>query len=770
MARPRTLPHPAEHPQIIPLLPFISAAWTDGTLTRPAMKAICSRLDALGWLHANDRAAAQAWLNPEDPPSPANLEALRRWIRTSWPASATPPQSLAAVGLELELAASIQPTPWASDEGRRGLMELEAELGLVCAEAARDLVGGTWAPTPSPAAPLCDPARFRGFLDSSHIELRDEVLEVLATPEFDFGLELPRAEYRERVLEAVRALADKGYGALAFPEACGGQDDPGAMLAAFETLAYGDLNVLVKFGVQFGLFGGSILQLGTEAHHRAHLGEVGSLELPGCFAMTEVGHGSNVRDLETVATFDPTTDELVVHTPSPSAVKDWIGNAALHGRLATVFAQLDVDGTRHGVHALMVPIRDGNGSPLPGVTITDCGPKVGLNGVDNGRLAFEQVRVPRANLLDRFGRIADDGTYESPIPSAGRRFFTMLGTLVAGRISIAAASVSTAKRGLTVAVRYGGDRLQFGPAGEAEVPLLDYTVHQRLLMPLLAKTYALHFAVRSLADAYAAAGGQADPEIEVEAAGLKAVASWHAAETLQACREACGGKGYGADALLGRTRADQDVFTTFEGANVVLLQLAAKGLLSEFKEHMGDLKLWGIVRYVADRAGTRVAEMNPVITRRTDEDHLLDPEFHTAALEYREERLLASLGRRLKALLDGGADTFEAVNAAQDHMVSLAKAHVDRVALANLQAAVIRAPSPGISEALRTVCELFALSTIEADRAWYLEASYMDPPKTRAIRTLVTRLCGETREQARLLVDAFGIPDGVLKAPIATRE
>jgi acyl-CoA oxidase len=170
--------------------------------------------------------------------------------------------------------------------------------------------------------------------------------------------------------------------------------------------------------------------------------------------------------------------------------------------MATVFAQLEVNGVEHGVHAILVPIRDEAGHPLTGIRIEDNGAKVGLNGIDNGRIWFDRVRVPRDHLLDRFATVTEDGRYESPIESSGRRFFTMLGTLVAGRVSIAAASVSVAKRALVTAVRYSDRRHQFGPDGSSEVPILWFTTQRRTLLPRLATTYALHFAVRDLTERY----------------------------------------------------------------------------------------------------------------------------------------------------------------------------------------------------------------------------------------------------------------------------
>jgi len=179
---------------------------------------------------------------------------------------------------------------------------------------------------------------------------------------------------------------------------------------------------MVKVGVQSGLFGGSVLNLGGERH--AHLlAPISKLELAGCFCMTELLHGSNVKGLQTTATYDPKTEEFVVHTPNKGAIKWWIGNAALSGQIGTVFARLIAQGKDHGVHAFLVPLRDLKTHELcPGVIIGDCGDKNGLHGVDNGFIAFNQVRIPRVNLLNRFADVLPDGTYTSPIPSENKRF------------------------------------------------------------------------------------------------------------------------------------------------------------------------------------------------------------------------------------------------------------------------------------------------------------------------------------------------------------
>src|SRR5689334_17148453 len=230
--------------------------------------------------------------------------------------------------------------------------------------------------------PQVDVPAMTALLDGTYVEVRNLTRKRLVeyASILDDQRDLERPAFRERVKDVVVELAATGQTGLGFPTEYGGGGDIGASIAAFETLGFGDLSVLVKVGVQFGLFGGAILQLGTKRHHDAYLAGLVKAEIPGCFAMTETGHGSNVQALGTPATYDPATDEFVIQTESAAATKDYIGNAARHAQLAVVFAQLVVDGEGRGVHALVVPIRDG-ATVLPGITITDDGLKMGLNGV-----------------------------------------------------------------------------------------------------------------------------------------------------------------------------------------------------------------------------------------------------------------------------------------------------------------------------------------------------------------------------------------------------
>lgn len=622
-----------------------------------------------------------------------------------------------------------------------------------------------------PGSPAFDVEALASLLDRREPEVRRRVRALLDRPLFRHpSPDLSKETYREQVLAWLRVVADEGLGALAYPRVTGQAPHLGAFVTAFETLAMFDLSLVVKFGVQFGLFGGAIYFLGTDEQAKTLLPRVATGEVLGCFAMTELGHGSNVRALETTATWHTARGTFELHSPTFAARKEWIGNAAAHAQLAVVFAQLVIDGESRGVHAFVVALRDADGQPMPGVQIEDCGHKMGLNGVDNGRLRFDRVQLPRDALLGRYATVTGDGRYRSPIDSPGRRFFTMLGTLVGGRVCVAAASLTASRSALAIAIRYGVRRRQFGPDGGEEQRILDYPAQQRRLMPALATTYALHFALETLIDDYVTHEGDDARVLEAKAAGLKAYATWHTTRTVQVCREACGGQGYLSANRLPALKEDTDVFATFEGDNTVLLQLVAKAVLGAFQEEFFDGSVRGLVDYLAHKASSGLDKVNPRIGRATSAEHLRDRDLHLGALRYRESSLVETLGRRLRSRIARGMDPFVAFNEVQNHATSLALAHVERITLEAFVAAAEAQKDPALHAALDRLCDLFALSRLEDDIGWFLEQGYFESNKAPALRSEVEALCAEVRADAEALVEAFGIPDSCLAAPIAFDE
>ena len=650
--------------------------------------------------------------------------------------------------------------------------------------------------TSTPIAPV-DPKVLREVLDGRWAHVRRDARENLDDPDFLPVYGESMTEARERVTRAARKLADSGRVVLGFPKEYGGQDDSGGSVTSIEMVAFNDLSIMVKTGVQWGLFGGALQLLGTRRHHDEYLRDVMSFDLPGCFAMTETGHGSDVQQLRTTCTYDAETQTFDLHTPHQAARKDYIGNAAKDGRMAVVFAQLVTQGKNHGVHAWLVPIRDAHGNPMPGVTIGDDGPKAGLPGVDNGRLSFDHVTVPRDMLLDRYGQVAEDGTYTSSIENETRRFFTMLGTLVRGRVSVGGSAGSATKLALDIAARYGEVRRQFAaPGEEREIAINDYLVHQRKLLPALARTYALHFAqgelVSTMHDVQTAVhvhgqeiDEQAQRELESRAAGLKVAQTAHATATIQMCREACGGAGYLQENRLPHLKADTDVFTTFEGDNTVLLQLVAKGLLTGYRDNFGSLDGWGRVGFVADMVRETVLERTAaraLIARLVDavpgvdDVPMLDRGWQLKMFEFREKHSLEGATRRLRknSTMESHPThpmtPFDMFNDVQDHVLKAAQTHIERIVLESFVAGVDRTDEPGARQLLDTLCDLYALSTIEADKAWFLEHGQLTPARAKLLTATVNQLLRELRPHLITLVDGFAIPHGWKAAAILDEE
>ena len=592
-----------------------------------------------------------------------------------------------------------------------------------------------------------------------------DIAQILQEDSFRY-LDAPTVEeHRDKVLEWVRLLAKKDVAARFFSDDFSSVDLTG-MVQTFAALSTFDLSLVVKFGVQFGLFGGSTFFLGTERHHQRWLPDIVAGRYLGGFAMTESGHGSDVKRIETEAVFDAERDGFVLNSPTRSSWKEWIGNAARDGEAMTVFAQLIVGEESYGVHAFHVAIRDAEGALLDGIRVEDCGYKMGLNGVDNGRIAFEDVFVPRDHLLDRYAQVDAEGTYHSSIRSQDARFFTMLGTLVGGRLSVAFGALTAARTALLIATHYGLSRRQFGPEGGEDRVIMDYIAHQERLIPPLAQGVMLHVTMNDLLRRFEEEGEEKRRELEGITAAMKAHCTWFAVHATQEARECCGGQGYLMSNRIAQIRRDVDVFATFEGDNVVLMNLFAKNELSGYaRAFQQDLAL-SMLRQLRTLAETNIVEKNPVLTGKTSDKHLRSKDYHVRALKLRADHLLQSAARRIKKRTDDGMDPFDAFSDIGDHIQALAHARIAYEVVRTTAEWIDTLDAGDTRDILEKCRQLTALNYLYDARAFYLENGFMDASKARAIRKLRTRSIAELREHALVLSGAFTYSDDALGAQI----
>ena len=750
-----------ENSKLKVFLPFFYLVWSDDLLTQKEHLILKEFIIAQNWLSTEEKQLLVSQIAISNVPSRSMLNTWKTEIDKALKQNHSA-RSIFDIVLELS-ENNLKIRELATE-----FIQLESDLGILGEDVISNFKkNATTFTSTYHSAPTFEIAKLTQILDGKQSAIIQRIKAIISRPEFDYETSTDTAIYRKKVYDWCKILAEENLGNMAYPKKYGGGENVADYFAIMETLSYHDLSLVIKFGVQFGLWGMSIHSLGTEKHYQKYLKDIGTLKLPGCFAMTETNHGSNVKGLETTATYNHQNKTFVINTPHEKAQKEYIGNAAVHGQMATVFAKLIIDEVDYGVNAFVVPLRDESNVILEGIIIKDCGLKMGLNGVDNGTISFNNVIIPKENMLDRFASVNEQGKFESPIPSDNRRFFTMLGTLVGGRIGIPRSALAAAKSGLTIAIQYSDKRKQFGPEGGEEVSILNYRMHQRRLFPLLAKTYAIHFALRYVTDRFLERTEIEMPEIETLAAGMKAYSTWNTTATLQECREACGGKGYLSENRIAALKNDTEIYTTFEGDNTVLMQLVAKNRLSEFRKTYGKMDAMGIINYVYENTKTVIAEKNPIVTRKNDEAHLLDSAFHLSAFKYREKTILASAAQRLKKLIDGGLEPYDAFNVVQHQMIDVAQAYLDRIVLEQFTIAIQSFEDKKSRDIVTKLAQLYALSLIEKNKGWYLEEGYLEAVKTKAIRKMVNQLCWEIRPEAVSLVKAFAIPDSCLAAPIA---
>ncbi|KAM7079175.1 LOW QUALITY PROTEIN: acyl-coenzyme A oxidase-like protein [Molossus nigricans] len=517
-----------------------------------------------------------------------------------------------------------------------------------------------------------------------------------------------------------------------------------------------DVATAGKCGIIYWLFGGAVRNLGSPGHVTKWLQPLQEQKYTGMFAMTERGHGSNVRGIQTEATFDLSTQEFVIHTPCEDAEKVYIGNAT-HGNCAAVFAQLG-DGWSQGPHCFIVPVRDEHGGLDPGVTAADMMYKEGLHG-DDGILIFDKVRIPRDNLLGKFGSVTPDGQYHSPIKNKSARFSATLAALTPSRLAVTFQALGAMKLGLTIAIRYSQER-QFGPKGKEEVKTIEHQTQSFQLMPHLATTLALTFTsrhARVLLDEAVFQGTELVDSRPQQAlvAGPKAYSTRENLRCLQDGRECTGGMGYMMENRISGLKCDT-------GDNVVLLQVVVREVLAPYTKQCEERPLASLLRsWAASGADSlRTSFLASYMDTVGDLVFLLKAETLRRVLQR------SLVARMYYKVVTKRAAFFGAWNSRLHHVASLPLAH-HRVTLEQFSLRR-RCPDGADQALLMKFCLLYGTGTklVFQERAWYLEHKYLTLASAR-IQGQLLDLCDSVKDDALRVISAFNIPHTYLHAPIA---
>lgn len=745
---------------ILPYIPFFYVIWSDDLLSASEIEIVKHAIEKDNNLTKEEKKKLSDWLIKEVPPKNETIKSWQNLISKS-KSKLVEHSSFPLHDFAIEVARSYDGTT----EENNALKHIEVNLGI-----QPNHYGHLFkiAIEHFEKASLYDAETIDNIMYNDCTETIKGIRSFLQDSIFKWQFSSSKSEHRKRVLQQLTYLAKSGWGAYAYPEAYGGKNDLRTYAEIFEHLIYVDGSLAVKFGVQFGLFGGSIQNLGTAIHHDKYLENAGKASLLGCFAMTETGHGSNVRGIKTTATYIHESRSLIIQTPGNDDNKEYIGNA-LDSTLATVFAQLLVNGKNQGVHAVLVPLRNSEHQLLKGIKIEDNGQKLGLNGVDNGKIWFDQVEVPLENLLNNYGGIDSKGNYQSKIKNPNKRFFTMLGTLVGGRICVAKGSLAAAKMALTIATKYSLKRRQFNdPNKIQEDLLLDYPSHQLRLTPKISSCFVFHIALQKAMLNYQNTA-EDKRKIETQVAGLKSIITWFSTNAIQEARESCGGKGYLTENRIGSLKNDSDIFTTFEGDNTVLLQLAAKGVLSDFRSDFNSGSFSSVLRLIGNQLSDKLTTINPLYSNKVDSGHLYNPKFHLHALDYRLRRLTYTAAMRIRSYIKKGMPSYQAFLKTQTHLLEVGKAYSEVLAIKWFYDTINDWPNADekYQSLFYKLGALHSLVAIRNNAEWYLEQGYLSATKSKAIRQRIERLSSELRPHILDLVNGFGIPANLLTATIA---
>ncbi|EAR89261.1 peroxisomal acyl-CoA oxidase (macronuclear) [Tetrahymena thermophila SB210] len=525
--------------------------------------------------------------------------------------------------------------------------------------------------------------------------------------------------------------------------------------------------------VHHSMFVPSLQLLADDEQQKRWLQDALQMKIIGCYAQTELAHGSDVQNLQTTSTYDQATDSFILNTPEVGAAKWWVGELGLVANHAIVYAQLIINGQRYGPQPFVVQLRDlKTHKPLPGIDVGDIGPKYGYNSKDNGFLILNNIRIPRTNMLSRYVKVTDKGEF---IPAGNPKI--VYATMMKVRLGILYESYYFLAAQLTIATRYSLIRKQFKDENGIERTILDYQTQQDKLLPYMADAYAMAFSFKKTINMFQEnleRCSKNDFSLLQDLHGLlsahKSVSTHTTLVGMEKIRQSCGGHGFSSySGLVGRLKLWYP-YSTFEGENTIMLLQTARYLIKKFRKSVRPES-----RNILPPQCEYLRDHTLLLSTKCTAEHmreflLLEPlrKMMRFTACFRVVKAANQLEDSVKIKKMHPKEAFD--TAAGSLLCDAATSHTHYYIFNSFFEKIIQVNDESIREVLSRLCALYALTKIvERPDALY-EGGHINGEQLKLMREAREQLLVELRPEAIGLAEAWSFHDNTLRSAIGSSK